>query len=178
MVCQIISKFVKKREMKPKVIFNTDQQAATVYIMKVLDAPSPDVWMHFTNPDLLDLWWAPKPWKAETIKMNFEPNGIWNYMMSDPENQKQYAGFKYHEINNHRSFDFTDFMSDDQGNIMEDIPTSNWLVGFTGVEEGTKLTINIHFNNEAEMIKLMNMGFEERVTTSLAQLETLLHKKD
>jgi len=160
--------------MKAKVIFNTDEQAATVYIMKILNAKATEVWSYFTDASLLERWWAPEPWKAETLEMNFAPGGVWKYKMTNPENQTQYAGLKFHEINSGRSFDFTDFMADEQGKINSLIPTSNWLVGFTGVEEGMKLTINIHFGSEEEMNTLMQLGFEERVLKSLEQLENIL----
>ena len=164
--------------MKPKVIFNSDHDAGTVYIMKVLDEDASDVWKYFTESDLLEKWWAPAPWETKTLNMNFGAGGRWDYVMRDPENNRQNAGLIFHEVNVGRSFDFTDFMADENGNINTVIPQSNWLVGFTGVEEGTKLTLNIHFNSEEEMKKVMDMGFEERVLKSLDQLEKLMIKKD
>ena len=94
--------------------------------------------------------------------------------MVGPENEKQYAGAEYHEITFHRSFDWTDFFTDAEGNIDPDFPSVKWLLGFTGVDEGTKLTVNIHFNSEADMKKILDMGFEEGFKTCLSQLEELI----
>ncbi|MCB4236054.1 hypothetical protein LDL59_16030 [Kaistella anthropi] len=54
----------------------------------------------------------------------------------------------------------------------------NWLIGFTGVEEGTKLTINIHFNSENDMKTILEMGFEEGFKMGLNQLAELINEKD
>lgn len=74
----------------------------------------------------------------------------------------------------HRSFDWTDFFTDAHGNIDTKFPSVKWLLGFTGVDEGTKLTVNIHFNSEADMRKILEMGFEEGFKAGLDQLQELI----
>lgn len=163
--------------MTTEVVFNKDFDSAGIFVMKVLDADIPTVWDHLTNSRLLDLWWAPKPWKCETKNLDFRPGGSWNYAMVGPENGRQYAGATFQEINLHRSFDWTDYFTDQTGNKDTGMPTVKWLFGFTGVEEGTKLTINIHFNSEQEMKQLVELGFEEGFKQALNQLQELLHQK-
>ena len=80
--------------------------------------------------------------------------------------------------NYHRSFDWTDFFADETGNINTELPSVKWLIGFTGVQEGTKLTINIHFHSTDEMQQLLDMGFEADFKMRLTQLEALLNQKD
>ena len=160
--------------MESNTVFNKDFDAASVFVMKVYHADVSVIWDHFTKPELLDQWWAPKPWKCETQKLDFREGGRWNYAMVGPANEKQYAGAEYHEITFHRSFDWTDFFTDAQGNIDPDFPSVKWLLGFTGVDEGTKLTVNINFNSEADMRKILNLGFEEGFKAGLAQLEDLI----
>ena len=164
--------------MESGIKFNIDEKAATIYVMKVFHTTVDEVWNHFSKKELIDQWWAPSPWKCETLKMNFEPEGIWNYEMIDPDGENYFAGVHYHEINFHRSFDWTDFFTDENGMINTDLPSVNWLIGFTGVEEGMKLTININFQSTEEMLQLLEMGFEESLKSGLAQLEDLLNKKD
>ncbi|VFB03970.1 Uncharacterised protein [Chryseobacterium taihuense] len=53
-------------------------------------------------------------------------------------------------------------------------PIAKWLFGFTGVEEGTKVTVNIHFDSEEEMRSILDMGFEEGFKKGLLQLEEVL----
>lgn len=164
--------------MNSEIKFNKDENAATIYGMKVYNNIPGEIWTYFTQKELLDQWWAPEPWKCETSEINFEPNGRWTYAMISPENDKYFGNVRFHEINQGRSFDWTKSFTDEQGNLNINLPSSNWLLGFTGVDEGTKLTINIHFKSPQEMKQLCEMGFEEEFKTRLNQLETLLNEKD
>ena len=156
------------------IVFNTDSNHATIFVMKILDAKVEEVWNYFTNSELLDSWWAPKPWKCETQKMNFENGGTWNYAMVSPENEKHFAGIDYEEINPNRSIALSDYFSDEKGIKNVEFPTTNWLIGFTGVEEGVKLTVNLHFASQKEMNAILEMGFEEGFKMQLNQLEEIV----
>ena len=158
------------------IVFNTDSNHATVFVMKIFDAKVEELWNYFTNSELLDSWWAPKPWKCETKKMNFENGGTWNYAMVSPENEKHFAGIDYEEINPNRSIVWSDYFSDEKGIKNVEFPTTNWLIGFTGVEEGVKLTVNLHFASEKEMNAILEMGFDEGFKATLNQLEEILKK--
>ncbi|MFP3599910.1 SRPBCC family protein, partial [Chryseobacterium sp. SIMBA_029] len=70
--------------------------------------------------------------------------------------------------------DWTSAFCDEKGNVNEDFSGSKWLVGFTGVEEGTKITINIHYQSQEIMKKMLEMGFEEGLKMGLNQLEEIL----
>lgn len=160
--------------MESDIIFNKDFDSNTVYVMKIYDAEVSKVWDYFTKAELLDQWWAPKPWKCETAKQDFTEGGIWLYSMVGPEGERHYAQVKYGEIMEHRSFDGVDAFCDENGNVNPDFPEVKWLFGFTGVEEGTKVTVNIHFPTTEAMNKLIEMGFEEGFKTGLNQLEEII----
>lgn len=164
--------------MESEIVFNKDFDTASIYLMNVYKEDVAIVWDYFTKPELLDQWWAPKPWKCETRKLDFREGGTWNYAMVGPENERHFAGVNYQEITFHRSISCSDFFTDENGNLNTAFPSVNWLIGFTGVEEGTKLTVNIHFNSENDMKQILEMGFEEGFKTGLNQLSELLIKKD
>jgi uncharacterized protein YndB with AHSA1/START domain len=160
--------------MESNIIFNKDFDSNSVYVMKIYEAEVSKVWDYFTKSELLDQWWAPKPWKCETKKQDFTEGGIWLYSMVGPEGERHYAQVKYGEIMEHRSFDGVDTFCDENGNVNPDFPEAKWLFGFTGVEEGTKITVNIHFQTSEAMAKLIEMGFEEGFKMGLNQLEEIL----
>lgn len=164
--------------MESEIVINKDFDSASIYLMNVYKEDVSVVWDYFTKAELLDQWWAPKPWKCETKKLDFREGGAWNYAMVGPENEKHYAGVNYQEITFHRSISCADFFTDENGNLNTSFPSVNWLIGFTGVEEGTKLTVNIHFNSENDMKQILDMGFEEGFKMGLSQLSELLNKKD
>lgn len=160
--------------MESNIIFNKDFDENSVYVMKVYDAEVSKVWDYFTKSELLDQWWAPRPWKCETKNQDFKEGGIWLYSMVGPEGERHYSQTKYGEITEHRSFDGTAAFCDENGNVNEDIQPSNWLLGFTGVEEGTKVTINVHYSSQESMKTMLEMGFEEGFKMGLNQLEEIL----
>lgn len=160
--------------MKSMITFNEDFDSNSVYVMKIYKAEVSKVWDYFTQSALLDLWWAPKPWKCETKKQDFKKGGIWLYSMVGPEGERHYSQTKYGEITEYRSFDGTAAFCDENGNINEDIQPSNWLLGFTGVEEGTKVTINVHYSSKESMKTMLEMGFEGGFKMGLNQLEEIL----
>lgn len=163
--------------MKDKTIVQIDREAATMFIMRVFAAEVSAVWKHFSEKELLDSWWAPKPWKCETKSLDFSEGGVWQYAMAGPEGERHHAGVRYSEIMFHRSIAWSDYFSDSAGNIDTDKPVVDWLIGFTGVQEGTKLTVNLHFKSTAELEKILNFGFAEGFSAGLDNLEQALNSK-
>lgn len=160
--------------MKSMITFNEDFDSNSVYVMKIYSAEASKVWDYFTKSELLDQWWAPKPWKCETKKQDFKEGGTWLYSMVGSQGERHYSLLQYGEITEHRSFDGIDAFCDENGKINEDFPQAKWLLGFTGVEEGTKVTINIHLPSQEALKQLLEMGFEEGFKTGLNQLEEIL----
>lgn len=162
--------------MNTEIKFQNDPKEATIFVMKVFPCSVAELWDSFSKPEILEKWWAPKPWKTENILFDFQSGGKWLYAMVGPEGEKHFAGTNFNEITFHRSISWKDYFCDEEGNLLPDLPTANWLLGFTGVESGAKLTINIHFDTEAEMNTILKMGFEEGFKMGLNQLEDVLKK--
>ncbi|VFB03971.1 MULTISPECIES: SRPBCC domain-containing protein [Chryseobacterium] len=84
--------------MNSGITFTPDFDSASVYVMSVYQQNVTTIWSHFTQSDLLALWWAPKPWKCETVKHEFFEKGTWLYVMLGPDGEKQFAKAQYGEI--------------------------------------------------------------------------------
>ena len=78
--------------------FTVDKEAQTVYITREFDADLSLVWDAYTKPEILDQWWAPKPWASKTKVMNFEVGGRRFYAMVSPEGQERWSIQKYTSI--------------------------------------------------------------------------------
>ena len=143
-----------------------------VTVTRYFDANVADVWAAWTQSELLDLWWAPKPWKAETKEMDFRNGGYWLYAMVGPDGTKQYAKISYSAINPEKSYNATDAFCDEHGNPTNELPSMNWHNSFhaDGADK-TKVIIEIHFANEADFETIMTMGFEEGFTMALGNLD-------
>lgn len=160
--------------MKSEISFQIDEDAASVYVSKIFPAKVPAVWEAFTTKEKLDQWWGPQPWHCETLQFSFAEGGKWLYAMVSPKGERQYAGAEYDEIKLYRSFDCAEYFAKESGETLSNMPFRKTVYGFTGVEEGTKLTCNIHFKDKSELQKLLGMGFEAGFNVGLTQLAGLL----
>ncbi len=46
-----------------------------IVVVREFDAPLEEVWKAWTEKELLDQWWAPRPWKAKTKNYGFPGRG-------------------------------------------------------------------------------------------------------
>jgi uncharacterized protein YndB with AHSA1/START domain len=136
-----------------------------------------DVWKAWTDPKLLDQWWAPKPWRAKTISMDFREGGQWVYAMIGPEGEQHWALAQYHKIVHQKSFEGLDAFGDEAGNINRELPLMNWKVSFKPSAEVTKVEVEITFRSKADMEKIIETGFQEGFTAAHDNLDELLAAK-
>lgn len=137
-----------------------------------------EVWKAWTEQELLDQWWAPKPYRAETKTMNFKVGGHWLYAMAGPDNSKIWCKVEYQEIDTHKSFLAADMFCDENGNKNSDFPSMTWKNEFHPTATGTKVIVEISFAKEADLEKIIEMGFEAGFTAALGNLDELFAKKE
>jgi uncharacterized protein YndB with AHSA1/START domain len=69
--------------------FTVDKSTNTVLVIREFAAELPLVWDAFTKQEVLDQWWAPKPYLSKTKAMNFEVGGRRFYAMVSPEGNSE-----------------------------------------------------------------------------------------
>jgi uncharacterized protein YndB with AHSA1/START domain len=74
-----------------KMDFIVDKQTKTVSITKEFAAELSLVWDAYTQAELLDQWWAPKPMTSRTKAMDFEVSGRRFYAMVSPDGDERWA---------------------------------------------------------------------------------------
>ncbi|MHB1279027.1 MAG: SRPBCC family protein, partial [Bacteroidia bacterium] len=86
--------------MNAAVLFNflVDKENKKIRVERSFNAPLDLVWAAWTEPEILDQWWAPKPWRAETKSMDFRVGGRWLYCMAGPEGERHWCLFDYKTI--------------------------------------------------------------------------------
>ena len=159
-----------------KTIFTKDTANKKIHVTREFAAPIEQTWKAWTEQKLLDQWWAPKPWKAETKKMDFKEGGHWLYCMVGPEGEKHWSMINYKEIVALKYFTGIDSFCDENGNKNSDIPGMDWKVEFYKWDIGTKVQVEIIFSNEKDMQTIINMGFQEGFTAAHNNLDELLLK--
>jgi uncharacterized protein YndB with AHSA1/START domain len=146
-------------------------------IVREFDAPLEQVWQAWTESDLLDQWWAPKPWQAKTKTMEFREGGFWLYCMVGPDGEQSWARADYKTIVPQKSFAALDVFCDENGTVNPDFPGMFWQVVFSSTNTGTKVEVEITFSKENDIEKILEMGFEAGFTAALGNLDELLEKQ-
>ncbi|MCE3227272.1 MAG: Activator of Hsp90 ATPase 1 family protein [Bacteroidetes bacterium] len=154
-----------------------DLKEKSILVSREFNAPLENVWRAYTEKELLDQWWGPQPWRAETKTMNFSPGGYWLYAMVGPEGEKHWARMNYINIDPQKSIQLEDLFSDENGKTNSDLPVSKGSMTFTKTANGTKVEFKMTYAKEEDVQKMIEMGFEQGITICFDQLETLLEKQ-
>lgn len=152
--------------------FTVDKSTKTVFINREFNAEQSLVWDAFTKQELLDQWWAPKPYKSQTKFMDFEVGGRRFYAMVSPEGQEHWSIQKYTSINPKTNFKFLNAFADKDENPQ--LPGSDWDLTFSEQNGTTKVSITIYNDSLERMEQMIEMGFKEGFTMTLNELEELL----
>jgi len=158
--------------------FTVDKATKTVSITREFDAELSLVWDAFTKKEILDQWWAPKPFASKTKVMDFKVGGRRFYAMVSPEGQERWILQKYTSISPKTNFKFFNAFADE--NETPELPGSEWDHTFSEENGTTKVSIAIYNESLERMEKQIEMGFKEGFTMTLnylAELLTTLSKK-
>ena len=152
--------------------FTVDKAAKTVFITKEFDAELSLVWDAFTKKEILDQWWAPKPFASKTKVMDFKVGGRRFYAMVSPEGQERWVIQKYTSISPKTNFKFFNAFADENEN--PELPGSEWDHTFSEQNGTTKVSVVIYNEALERMEKQIEMGFKEGFTMTLNYLDELL----
>ena len=152
--------------------FTVDKASKTVFVTKEFDAELSLVWDAFTKQEILDQWWAPKPYLSKTKSMDFKVGGRRFYAMVSPEGQENWQLQKYTSISPKTNFKYFSAFADKDEN--PSLPGSDWDLSFSEQNGITKVSIVIKNDSLERMEKMIEMGFKEGFTMTLNYLEELL----
>lgn len=154
--------------------FSVDKANRTIAVKREFAAELPIIWDAYTKSEILDQWWAPKPWKAKTKTMDFREGGNWLYAMIGPTGEEHWAVANFSKVQVQKSYVCLDSFSDKNGVINKDLPQSKWNVTFTGKGPITLVEINISYNDLAQLEATIKMGFKEGLSMAMENLDELL----
>ncbi|MGC4039901.1 MAG: SRPBCC domain-containing protein [Flavobacterium sp.] len=151
--------------------FTVNKENNTVNVKREFGAGLALVWDAWTKPEILDQWWAPKPWKAVTVSMDFKEGGRWLYYMQGPEGERHYCINDYQKINVQKDFSGLDAFTDENGTINTDMPRTLWHNTFTQNGETTIVNIVAQYDSLEDLEKIIAMGFKEGFTMAMGNLD-------
>jgi uncharacterized protein YndB with AHSA1/START domain len=154
--------------------FVVDKENNSIAVKREFAAELPLVWDAYTKSEILDQWWAPKPWKAKTKVMDFREGGHWHYAMVGPNGEEHWALANFHQIQAQKRYTGLDAFADAEGKVNKEMPQSKWDVRFTDKGEITLVEFNITFGDLAQLEATIQMGFKEGLAMAMEGLDELL----
>ena len=154
--------------------FTVDKTTNTVFVKRAFAADLALVWDAFTKKEILDQWWAPKPWLSKTKYMKFEVGGRRFYAMVGPEGQEHWSIQDFTAISPITNFKMVNTFADKDENINTEWPGSDWDLNFSEQNGTTKVSITIKHKTLVDLEKMIEMGFKEGFTMTLNELDKML----
>jgi PhnB protein len=159
---------------KRETAFSKDTENKKLTVVRTFDAPLDQVWKAWTTSEILDIWWAPKPYKAQTKLMDFSEGGQWIYLMAGPTGDGTWCRVDYNTIIPHKSITTSVMFCDEDGNKNLDFPVMYWKKEFSQAGDTTTVNIEITFDKIADMEAIIQMGFQEGFTAAIGNLDEYL----
>lgn len=159
---------------KTQIVKNLAEKS--ILVSREFNALLANVWRAYTESELLDQWWGPNPWRAETKTMDFREGGFWLYAMVSPENEKHWGKMDYFTIKKYEKIDMEDSFCNENGIINSAFPKSRGSFVFTQTKTGVLVEFKMIYPTEKDIQMLVEMGFEQGITTALDQLEKLFQE--
>lgn len=164
-----------------KFDFTVNKENNTINIVREFNADLNLVWEAWTNPEILDQWWAPKPYQTRTKSMDFRDGGMWLYEMYNTESVNQdechWCKNDYITIVDKQSFSGLDAFCDENGTINPNMPRTKWENTFLKAKEKTIVSIIAQYESLSDLEMIIEMGFKEGFTMALQNLDYYFESK-
>ena len=157
--------------------FTVDKENKTVNIKREFDASLSNVWSAWTEPEILDQWWAPAPFKSKTTSMEFKEGGKRLYAMVSPEGDERWSFFEYTSISPKTNFKHSSTFCDAEGNPNSIFGSSYWDLTFSEKGDLTVVDIAIKRDSLEELEKIIEMGFKEGITATMQSLDKIFEAR-
>ncbi len=151
--------------------FVVDRDNKSIHVKREFAAELSMVWDAWTKPELLDLWWAPRPYQTETKTMDFRPGGYWLYAMRSPANDVHWCRADYKTIDPGKGFSWQDAFCNEEGVVTGNLPDAHWDTTFTTNEQVTTVNVLLKYKTLEQMETIIKMGFREGFTMALGNLD-------
>jgi len=152
--------------------FTVDKPTKTVVVNAEFAAGLDLVWDAYTKAELLDQWWAPKPFASRTKVMDFREGGRRFYAMVSPDGHERWSVQRYTSITPKTNFKLFSAFADKDEN--PELPGSDWDLNFSEQNGATKVRVSIYNESLERLERMVEMGFKEGTMMQIKNLEELL----
>ncbi len=135
----------------------TSSEGRDLILTRLIDAPAEKVFRAWTEPQLLQQWFAPKPWMTPKVEMDVRPGGSNLIVMASPEGHEFANRGVYLEVVKNRRVVFTDAYS--QAWEPSEKPFMTVILTFEEVGGKTNYTARVRHWSDADREAHEKMGF-------------------
>jgi uncharacterized protein YndB with AHSA1/START domain len=154
-----------------------DLEAKTMTITTEFEAPIDRVWKLWADPHQLERWWGPPSYPATVVDHELMAGGRVTYYMTGPEGDRSHGWWRIITVDAPSRLVFEDGFADDEGRPKNDMPSTTNVVTLSQLSPGkTRMVIETSFPSTEAMEQILEMGFEEGISSALAQIDHLLNE--
>jgi uncharacterized protein YndB with AHSA1/START domain len=140
---------------------------------RTIDASPERIWKAWMTPELLEQWFAPKPWRISDVRVDPRPGGVFNFVMHGPDGERFTNHGVFLEAEPNRRWTTTDAFTPDWRPAGQ--PFMVATVELTPLADGrTEYVATARHWNAETMKQHEAMGFHEGWGQCADQLEQLL----
>ena len=133
---------------------------------RLLDAPRDLVWSVWTDPKHLAQWWGPDGFRTTTSAFDFQPGGVWRFVMHGPDGRDYENRITFDEIVKPDRIAYHHGGSDDVEPVQ-----FRTTVTFDDLGDKTRVTFRGAFPSAEERARVIReYGADKGLTQTLARL--------
>lgn len=154
--------------------FIVDKENKTIVIKREFNAGVDLVWKAWTTPEFLEQWVAPRPFRAETVTMDFREGGFWHYAMVSPEGDKKWTRYDYQQIEPQKKIVELRGFTDESGTVNPDFPRTICTNLFKESNGKTMVEITAVYGSLEILEFIVKHGFIDGMSACFGNLDEFL----
>ncbi len=158
----------------PVTDISKDLDTLTLTITAQFAAPVERVWQLYADPRQLERVWGPPGYPATFVDHELAPGGRMTYYMTSPEGERFGGWWEVIEVDEPRTFTFTDGFADADLGPVPDMPVSRNVFAFEAVDGGTRAVFTSTYDSAEALQQVLDMGVEEGATSAINQIDEYL----
>jgi uncharacterized protein YndB with AHSA1/START domain len=151
-----------------------NDSARELVLQRIIHAPREKVYAAWTQPELLQQWFAPKPWTTPIVKLDLRPGGSSLIVMRAPDGSDFPNRGVYLEVVKNEKLVFTDAYSEAWTPSQKPFVTVILTFKEAGFRK-TNYTVRVRHWTVGDRAAHEKMGFRQGWSLCTTQLEALVH---
>jgi uncharacterized protein YndB with AHSA1/START domain len=143
-------------------------------VTRLIDAPRPLLWRAWTEPELVERWFTPRPWTTPVVELDVRAGGRSRIVMRGPNGEEHDNLGVYLEVDPGRRLVFTDAYT--EAWVPSSKPFMTGVVTFADELGKTRYTATARHWSKEDCATHEQMGFEAGWNAATDQLEALVRE--